>query len=57
MGVALCAWGFLMVAFLVGQAMGLPFGLTLVLSIAEGLTLSTVITVLAERYLFPTPRD
>ena len=40
MGVTLCAWGILMVTFLVGEAMGLPFGLTSVLSIAEGLTLN-----------------
>jgi hypothetical protein len=46
-----------MVAFFVGQAAGLPLGITLALSIAEGLTLSTLITVLAERYLFPMPRD
>jgi|SoimicMinimDraft_1059729.scaffolds.fasta_scaffold353037_1 hypothetical protein len=46
-----------MIAFLVGQAIGLPLGLTLVLSISEGLILTTVITVLAERYLFPMPQD
>jgi hypothetical protein len=46
-----------MVAFLVGQALGLPLGLTLALSLAEGVIFATVITLLAERYLFPMPQD
>jgi hypothetical protein len=46
-----------MLAFLMGQATGLPLGLTLALSLAEGLIFATVITILAERYLFPMPQD
>jgi hypothetical protein len=48
-----------MVVLLVSQAMGLPLGLnlTLALSIAEGLIETIAISILAERYLFPMPRD
>lgn len=41
-----------MIAFLLGPAMGLG-GIALMLTIAEGIALSVVIAVLAERYLFP----
>jgi len=41
-----------MIAFLVGPAIGLG-GVTLMLTLVEGLALTVVIAVLAERYLFP----
>ena len=41
-----------MIAFLVGPAIGLG-GVALMLTLVEGLALSVVIAVLAERYLFP----
>jgi hypothetical protein len=41
-----------MIAFLVGPAIGLG-GVALMLTLVEGLALTVVIAVLAERYLFP----
>ena len=41
-----------MIAFLVGPAIGLG-GVALMLTLVEGLALTVVIALLAERYLFP----
>jgi hypothetical protein len=46
-----------MITFLLGPAIGLGVGATLAIGIAEGLLLTAVITVLAERYLFPIHQD
>ena len=46
-----------MVTFFLGPAIGLGVGVTLVISIAEGVALTVLISVLAERYLFPMPQD
>jgi hypothetical protein len=45
-----------MSAFFLGPAIGLG-ALTLVLTIVESFVLTVVMTVLAERYFFPMPRD
>jgi hypothetical protein len=51
------ACGDAMITFLLGPAIGLGFGVTLAISIAEGVVLTTVIAALSERFFFPMPQD
>ena len=46
-----------MITFVLGPAMGLGLAVALPLSIVEGLALTILVSVLAERYLFKMPQD
>jgi hypothetical protein len=45
-----------MIAFLLNPTIG-SGGIALMLTIAEGIALTAILAVLAERYLFPMSRD
>jgi hypothetical protein len=46
-----------MITFVLGPAFGLDIGLLLPLSLIEGVGVTILISVLAERYIFPMPQD
>jgi hypothetical protein len=46
-----------MITFLVGSIMGLSPAVALPASIIEGLASTVIVSMLAERWLFPTPQD
>jgi hypothetical protein len=46
-----------MITLLLGPAMGLSPDLALSLSLVEGVACTVLVSLLAERYLFPMPQD
>jgi hypothetical protein len=46
-----------MIAFVLGQAAGLPIGLSAAIGVVEGIALTVVLALLAERYVFRMPHD
>jgi hypothetical protein len=50
----LAVWGIAMISIVLGPTLGMSPGVILPCSIAEGIVFTVMISLLAERYLFPT---